>query len=120
MSGPKLDSRAYTVLLLAVVASLLAMNLVAQSNKTTLTEAGSSAAIASATMEVARANMQIAQSIDRLAQAVGTAQFKIEMPKDGSQSGGGAAPAGTGGNAAPAGQQPAGDPMVEGQFKLSK
>lgn len=127
MIGRKLDARSYTVLLLAVIAVLLTLNLAAQRN---ITEVSSAAAtqevatatneVASATREVAGANKEIASAIRELASAVQSLDLSVVVNTGESQgrSATSASQPGTATGAADAGDEEPG-PGYEGTFTIN-
>ncbi|MDX2175328.1 MAG: hypothetical protein SF028_02550 [Candidatus Sumerlaeia bacterium] len=94
MVGPKLDARAYTTLLLAVIAVLLTVNIVAQSSvdRSAQSTPAATLEVAAATREVARSNEQVARSLSDIATAIRGLKFEVNVPPPMA-----AAPAATGG-----------------------
>ncbi len=73
MIGPKLDARSYAILILAVIGTFVAANLIAQTQSSYQSQAEIASAtreVATATREVAQSNAQIAEAIQDLASAM--------------------------------------------------
>lgn len=90
MMGPKLDARAYAILILAVIGLVATTSLVAQTDPSRLSSstgdvAAANREIARALSEIARSNAQIAASIDKLSTSVG--QIKAAIEKGAAKSG---------------------------------
>ncbi|MCB2155569.1 hypothetical protein KQI84_11840 [bacterium] len=90
MIGKKLDARSYTILLLAAMVVLLALNLFAQrgtldvgtlpaGDRTDLSDSAAIQQVAAATREVADSNREIARAIDNLARAVGGLEMSVTV-----------------------------------------
>lgn len=73
MIGPKLDARAYAILILVVVGVLVSANLIAQTRSSSEGQAmvaSATESVAAATEQVAQSNAEIASAIRELAGAV--------------------------------------------------
>lgn len=120
MKAPKLDSPATTVVLMAVIALLLAMNFVtAQGGRpVAVTDAAAIQAVADATDRVAESNQAIAASLNRVADAI--TNLKIGAPAPAQQAPAPAAPAGEPAGAGNNSTAPPSldGPQYEGQFQL--